>query len=326
MPELLIDILVFALVTSVTLLAERVVGARLSIQRRLGRDVSAPTASGSVLKPNTVTSGFLAWVQTATAPKDPNETTELRRNLALAGFEGPTAPVWYVICRFSLAVGLPVALVIGLTLLGKRLAGMDAIIFPLVFCGVGLLLPHYLVRMLANGRRTAIEHEFPDALDLLVVCVEAGLGLEAAFVRVAREVRESHPRIAREFGWLADEMSAGRSRSDALRALAARVDVESVKAFVALLVQSDSLGVSMAQSLRTYSAEMRETRFLKAEEKAMRIPTLLTLPIVGCFLPVIVVALMLPAGINMARTLIPALHHSSSSSPHGTGARPGSTP
>ena len=141
----------------------------------------------------------------------------------------------------------------------------------------------------------------------MVVCVEAGLGLEAAFVRVAAEVKESHPRIAEEFGRLSDELSAGRGRAEALRALADRLNVDSIRSFVALLIQTDLLGVSIGQSLRTYSAEMRESRFMKAEEKAMRIPVLMTLPIVACFMPVIIVALLLPPAIDVVRTLIPAL-------------------
>jgi tight adherence protein C len=142
---------------------------------------------------------------------------------------------------------------------------------------------------------------------MMVVCVEAGLGLEAAFVRVASEVVESHPRISKEFERLADELSAGRGRADALRALATRVDVESITAFVALIIQSDALGVSIAQSLRTYSGEMREARYLKAEEKAMRIPVLMTLPIVVCFMPVVIVALLLPPMIDVVRTIKPAM-------------------
>jgi tight adherence protein C len=327
MPEIVIDLIVFILASGGVWLAERALIARLSVRRRLGQDAAAarPSAS-SVLKSDTVTNSFLAWVQSATAPNDPNETTKLRRDLALAGFEGPAAPVWYVICRFSLAISLPLLLIGGPAALGKPLTGLGAIVLPLAFCGLGLITPHYYVKGRADTRRADIENEFPDALDLMVVCVEAGLGLEAAFVRVAREVEQSHPRIAQEFGRLADELSAGKGRAEALRALAARVDVDSVKSFVALLIQSDALGVSIAQGLRTYSGEMRESRFLKAEEKAMRIPVLMTMPIVACFMPVVVVALLLPPMIDMVRTLGPALAMHHSSAPHPTGARPGTTP
>src|SRR4029450_9617473 len=95
--------------------------------------------------------------------------------------------------------------------------------------------------------------------------------------------------------------------AEALRAMSSRLNVNTVKAFVALVIQTETLGVSIAQSLRTYSSEMRETRFLKAEEKAMRIPVLMTVPLVVCFMPVIVVALLLPPLIDVARTLMPQL-------------------
>jgi tight adherence protein C len=239
----------------------------------------------------------------------------LRRELSLAGFDQATAPVWYVITRFSLAIGLPLLVVFGPALLGKSIGGIGVIVFPLVLCGLGLVAPRLFVSNRAEARRVQMEQEFPDALDLLVVCVEAGLGLEAAFVRVTAEVAESHPRIAQEFGRMSAELTAGRGRAEALRAMSERVNVDSIKSFVALLIQTDALGVSIAQSLRTYSAEMRQSRFLKAEEKAMRIPVLLTVPLVACLMPVIIVALLLPPIIDLMRTLGPALAHTSGVGP-----------
>ena len=323
MSEIVLELIAFTLATGAALLAERALFARLSVRRRLARDAVPQTSNAvSVLKSETVTNRFLVWVQAATKPTNPKEATQLRHDLALAGFESAAAPIWYVICRFSLAIGLPLLLIFGCTALGKPLAGLQGIVGPLALCGLGLLSPYYFVRNRAKSRRAEIEHEFPDALDLMVVCVEAGLGLEATFVRVCTEVRESHPRIAYEFGRLTEELAAGKGRADALRAMAARVDVDSVKSFVALLIQSDALGVSIAQGLRTYSGEMREARYLKAEEKAMRIPVLMSLPIVACFLPVVVVALLLPPAIDVTRTLMPTMK-SSTPAAHSTTAHSG---
>jgi len=135
--------------------------------------------------------------------------------------------------------------------------------------------------------------------------------LDAAFVRVGQEMTESHPRIAEEFARVSEELRAGRGITDTLRAMGDRSEVSGVKSFAALVIQTEALGVSIAQTLRTYSIEMRETRFLKAEEKAMRIPVLLTIPLVICILPVIVTAVMLPVSIDVIRNVIPALlgHH-----------------
>lgn len=306
--DLAIQVFTFVAVVAMVSLAQRAVSAQLTVRRRLGReDVGAPQAEGALLKVNKVSNPFLLWVQSVTSSGQAKETQKLRKDLSLAGFDQPSGPIWYVILRFSLAIGLPILLIGGLAMAGRPLTGLAAFMFPLVLCGLGLIVPKAILDNRINARREQLEHEFPDALDLMVVCVEAGLGLEAAFIRVAIEVKESHPRIAQEFGRLADELSAGRGRAEALRALADRVNVDSIRSFVALLIQTDLLGVSIAQSLRTYSAEMRENRFMKAEEKAMRIPVLMTMPIVACFMPVIIVALLLPPAIDVVRTLMPAL-------------------
>jgi tight adherence protein C len=306
--DLMIQVLTFVGVFVGVILGQRSLLAAVTVRRRMGDQGRASAAKGEVgiLKSDAVDNRVLQWVQSALLT-DTADRSKLRRDLALAGFDHPAAPAAYVATRLSMAIGLPLLLILGPNLAGRPLQGLGAVIYPLVLCGLGLILPRGFINRRAKARREAIELEFPDALDLMVVCVEAGLGLAAAVVRVSHEVKESHPRIAEEFGRLASEMEAGRSRADALRAMAERVDVDTVKSFVALLIQTEALGVSIAQSLRTYSVEMRETRFLKAEEKAMRIPVLMTLPIVACFMPVIIVALLLPPMLDVARTLIPQL-------------------
>jgi len=131
--------------------------------------------------------------------------------------------------------------------------------------------------------------------------------LEGGLLRVGQETKISHPRVSEEFELVSQELRVGRSRADALRNMGERTGVDVVKAFVTLLIQTDSLGGSIAQALRTYSEEMRKHRMLKAEEKAMRLPVLLTIPLVGCILPVIFVAVMLPAIIEAQRSFMPAM-------------------
>jgi tight adherence protein C len=307
--DILIQALTFGFVVVGVVLAQRSLLSAMAVRRRMGgpgQGQQQERNQGGILRSESVNNRFLIWIQSALLT-DTGDRTKLRRDLAFAGFDHPAAPAIYVATRMSLAIGLPLFLILGLPLIGRPIQGLGAIVVPLLVCGVALIVPRSFVQRRAAARREALEFQFPDALDLLVVCVEAGLGLEAAVVRVADEVRESHPRIAHEFGQLATEMEAGRGRADALRAMAERVDVDSVKSFVALLIQTEALGVSIAQSLRTYSVEMRETRFLKAEEKAMRIPVLMTVPIVACFMPVIIVALLLPPLIDVVRTLMPTL-------------------
>lgn len=311
--DIIIEIIIFGIVVAGSLALLRGVEAMIDVRRRLGQDpgaaVNSPTTS--VFRGGAVRNPILLWVQSSTAPDDSKDRQKLRHDLSQAGFDSPAAPVWYVIARFSGAIGLPILFLVSQQFMAKPMTGLGLIVGALLLCGLGLIAPYMIVANRANARREQIEHEFPDALDLMVVCVEAGLGLEAAFIRVGHETLESHPRIAEEFNRVSDELRAGRGRAEALRSLADRTDVDPIKSFVALLIQTDSLGTSIGQTLRSYSVEMREHRFLAAEEKAMRIPVLMTVPLVACILPVIITALLLPPIIDVMRTLLPALrgHH-----------------
>ncbi|MEY4248684.1 MAG: hypothetical protein RJA87_317 [Pseudomonadota bacterium] len=319
MMDTIILVFTFTTIVILVMIAFQVLDHNINVYRRLGlsKNKSIRKSSG-VLKNEKISNRFLAWVQTATAGKETTEGPKLAEDLARAGFDHPTAPILYVVSRFALAIGLPFLWIASQFFIGPVKTGMGTVALPLVLCGVGLITPKVLLDQRIKARREQIEREFPDALDLLVICVEAGLGLESAFVRVAREVQESHPNVSAIIRRMTDELNAGRSRPDALRAMAQRANADSIKSFVALLIQTDTLGVSIGQSLRTYSNEMRETRYLKAEEKAMRIPVLMTLPVVGCFMPVIIVALLLPPVIDMVRNFGPALQNTSGPASYST--------
>jgi tight adherence protein C len=307
---LVIELLTFGLVLVLSVAAVRGVEGFITVRRRLGgKSAKAPSSDTSILKGRSVRNPFLLWVQSSTSLKDEKDRNKLRRALSSAGFENASAPVVYFIIRFSLAIGLPVLFLLAQGLMTKPMSGPPLIIGTVALCGLGLLLPYYFVTRRASARKTRIEGEFPDALDLMVICVEAGLGLEAAFIRVSYEVRETHPLIAEAFNRVSEEIRAGRARADALRAMADRTNVDAVTSFVALLIQTDALGTSIGRTLKSYAVEMREHRFLKAEEKAMRIPVLITIPLVACILPVVVGALMLPPIIDVMRELMPSLTH-----------------
>jgi tight adherence protein C len=310
--DLIIEALIFCIIVGMTIAVAREVERSLEQRRRLGEGNFAGVPSATpLLQGRGLDNRLYQWVESSTSISDSAGRQKLRAELSLAGFDSLAAPVLYVITRFLLAIGLPLAFLLIRILSSEPIAGLGFIFGTLILCGLGFIAPSAFVSSRARARRTDLEIEFPDALDLMVVCVEAGLSLDATFVRVGEEVRESHPRIAREFARVSEELRAGRSRADALRAMADRADAPGIRSFVALVIQTESLGASVAQTLRTYSAEMRETRFLRAEERAMRIPVLMTVPLVTCILPVIVGALLLPAIIDVVRTLIPALtaHH-----------------
>ena len=303
---------IFLGVAGVTVFAANQVQRTQEQRRRLEVHIPETARDSVLLTRREPTNPFLSWVQAQTSIKDSLEMKKLRRELSQAGFEHPLAPIWFVIARFGLAIGLPLGFLVLRVAMGLPMSSGAIIFWSLLLCAVGFLAPRSVLDRRVGWRRQVLEFEFPDALDLMVVCVEAGLSLDAAFVRVAHEVEHSHPRVAEEFNNISEQLRAGRNRAETLRDFGDRTGVAFVRSFAALVIQTESLGTSIAQTLRTYSTEMRDTRFLKAEEKALRIPVLMTVPLVACILPVIVVSLMLPAAIDVIRVLIPALsggHH-----------------
>lgn len=232
----------------------------------------------------------------------------LRRRLAAAGLSASYAPRVYTLVRLALVIGLPLIALL-LFWIGGSSPGLFKLYLTLMIsAAIGLYLPSLVVRVKADRREREIINAFPDALDLMLVCVEAGLALESAFDRVGREMSLSHPLLAEQIGIVVLELRAGRSREDALRRMADRSGADEIRAFATLLIQSTKLGTSVGQTLRVYSGEMRERRRMRAEERAHRLPVLLSIPLVACMLPVMIGVLMLPAVIRVVRTLIPALH------------------
>jgi tight adherence protein C len=214
----------------------------------------------------------------------------------------------YTLVRLVLVLALPLLVLLLFALGGSSPSMLKLYLSLILAAAMGLYLPNVFVRARADRRQRDIINGFPDALDLMLVCVEAGLGLEAAFARVGMEMTTSHPRLAEQFGAVVLELRAGRSHDEALRRMADRSGADDIRAFATLLIQSTKLGSSIAQTLRIYSSEMREKRRMRAEEKAHRLPVLISIPLVVCMLPTMIGVLMLPAVIRVVRTVLPALH------------------
>jgi tight adherence protein C len=289
-------------------------GRRLARQRLLS---GAPAAAGeSVMVATSLRSqqANTAWlklvngVEKAGLSLADTKDKALRQKLVAAGFSASYAARAYTLIRLALVVALPLLVLLFFWLRGSS-PGLMKLYFSLVIAAAaGLYVPTLVVRAKADRREREIINAFPDALDLMLVCVEAGLALEAAFDRVGREMTLSHPLLAEQIGIVVLELRAGRSREDALRRMADRSGADEIRAFATLLIQSTTLGTSVAQTLRIYAAEMRERRRMRAEEKAHRLPVLLSIPLVACMLPVMIGVLMLPAFIRVLRVFIPALH------------------
>jgi len=232
----------------------------------------------------------------------------LRQKLIAAGYTAPYAPRLYTLIRIGLVALLPILTLGFYRLMGSTPSLTKLYITLVIAAALGLYLPSIFIRARADRRQREIINGFPDALDLMLVCVEAGLGLEAAFARVGQEMIASHPRLAEQLGAVVLELRAGRSREDALRRMADRAGADEIRAFSTLLIQSTKLGSSVAQTMRIYASEMRERRRMRAEEKAHRLPVLLSIPLVACMLPVMIGVLMLPAAIRVIRQVMPALN------------------
>lgn len=231
----------------------------------------------------------------------------LRARLIAAGYNSPLAPKLFTAARLGLLVLLPTVLIGAIFLGGTEVSAFKLYLFGVALAIFGLYAPNLFISAKADRRREAIVNGFPDSLDLMLVCVEAGLGMEAAFDRVGREMQNSHPLVAQMLSIVTLELRAGSTREEALRNMANRTQVTEIRSFSTLLIQSDKLGSSVGETLRVYASEMREKRRMRAEEKAHRLPVLLSVPLVACMLPVMIGVLMLPAIIRVIRELLPAM-------------------
>lgn len=311
--RLLMLVLLFATVAATVYLVAQAIGARQLTRRRLFE--TAPSGGGTPtlgsLRAERVESAWLKLVNSierrGLSLVDTKDAA-LRQKLIAAGYAAPFAPRVYTLVRLVMVIGLPLFVLLFFWSTGSS-PSMIKLYFSLVVAAcLGLYLPNIFIRARADRRQRALINAFPDALDLMLVCVEAGLGLEAAFSRVGMEMTTSHPLLAEQFGAVVLELRAGRSHEDALRRMADRAGADDIRAFATLLIQSTKLGSSIAQTLRTYASEMREKRRMRAEEKAHRLPVLISIPLVACMLPTMIGILMLPAVIRVVRGIFPALH------------------
>jgi tight adherence protein C len=164
---------------------------------------------------------------------------------------------------------------------------------------VGWRIPDFVLKRLAAQRRLRLEQGVPDALDLLVICAEAGLTVDAAFNRVAKELGKAYPELGDEFGLTAIELGFLNERRQAFENLATRVDLEAVRGVVTTMIQTEKYGTPLASALRVLSAEFRHQRMMRAEEKAARLPAIMTVPLILFILPTLFVVILGPASCSI---------------------------
>lgn len=239
------------------------------------------------------------------APKNEQELGKLRAKLAEAGFRSEAAGGVFLGLKF---LGLMLGLVIGgATGLFTHGVTQKSLLITVLTAGVFFYLPGLIVWFIASKRKEAIFLGLPDALDLMVVCVEAGLGLDQAMRKVSDEMKKSYPIISEEFSLANFQLQMGRPRTEVLHELGQRNGVADLRSLAAVLIQADKFGTGIAQALRVQSDAMRTRRRQLAEEKAAKTAVKLIFPLVLFIFPGIFVVLVGPAAVTMVRELFPKM-------------------
>lgn len=266
---------------------------------------------GLVRSRNSGAEGFVANL----LPKDRTARLQIERELVRAGFRGENAVGWYFALRAFTALALPglFLAVLGASQSGWRfipsgvadfmvgLSGLGIILWLTALAYVGYIIPgHWLDRRIAE-RKWRVTAAFPNALDLLQISVEAGMGFDAAMTRVAHEMYDVAPDLAEEFLIAQLEIQAGKERGSALRAMSDRTGVETITSFVNVVLQSIQFGTSMSDALNTYSREMRQMRELRAQEEANKLPVKMSAVLASLMLPAIVLICLGPVVIRYVR-------------------------
>jgi tight adherence protein C len=272
------------------------------IGRRLAAATSArPTGTAHIgLRP--VEHREHRWLHRLLMPTG-ERRSRTRDKMVRAGYRSPHAPMIFYTVRFVLTLLVPFILSLTLPILLRNLSYNTIVLMTAMSATVGFLLPSAWIDRRIEQRQEQIRNGFPDALDMLLVCVEAGLGLDAALQRMSLEIGKAHPIIEEEFAAAGAEVRAGKGRTQSLRDLAHRVAVDEVSSFVTILSHAERFGSSVADSLRVYAAEMRAKRLVRAEEKANQLPVKLSLAVGFCTVPAMIIIIMAPAIVTVTRGL-----------------------
>lgn len=228
----------------------------------------------------------------------------LRLKLRRAGYHSRDTMFVFLFTKLALMAGLGATCFFFFVIVKiAPIPPAAALLIPLVAAFIGWMLPDVLVKNMSQKREDVLRKTAPDALDLLVICAEAGLGLDAAFERVSREIAPTAPELAEELALTGVELNFLPDRHKALRGLSERIPLPSIIALVNTLIQTEKYGTPLAQALRVLSAEMREDRIMKAEEKAAALPAILTVPMILFILPPLFVVLIGPAALKVSAAL-----------------------
>lgn len=241
------------------------------------------------------------------APKEGWEDSNLRVHFMQAGLRGNVWPLFFFSSKTLLAIGLPGAYML-LGNLGAEAVNQQVVVLTLLLLAAcGYYLPNMLLSQAIRSRQQELQDALPDAIDLMTVCVEAGLGLDAALQRAGAEMDFRSKALSDELNLMNLELRIGSARATALENLALRTGLDDIATFVSTLIQAEHFGTNVADSLRILAETMRDHRRLRAEETAAKIPLKLLFPLIFFIFPSLFLVLMGPAMINISRTLLPTL-------------------
>ncbi len=273
-----------------------------------GRVVNAGTTGLTGLT-SSVGNGFTTWLSRIvepfaklSKPSDLGDISGIRAKFAQAGWRNPSTLPLYFGLKAIIALILPFIALIGMRLSGVTISPNKMMFALLFLAAVGYYLPSVFLARAQRIRQREIFESFPDGIDLMVVCVEAGLGLDMAIARTCKEMAVRSPALADEMNLIGIELRMGATRERALRNFAARTGVSEIHMFAAMILQADKFGTSIADSLRVHSDELRLRRRLRAEETAAKIPLKLLFPLIFMIFPSLLLVLLGPAFIQILNT------------------------
>ena len=256
-------------------------------------------STASIVEDNPVAAlaGRVATPINEIVPISAIEAAKLQKQLLQAGYRSPDAPTVFRAIQLILVAAFPSAVIVGCTVLQRPLN--NAVIWGLLTAAFGFYLPRYILRKQITARQQRIRWGLADALDLMVITVEAGLGLNAALIRVGEELRDVHPDIHDEFEMVNLEIRVGRARDEALRNLAERTGVDDLRSFVALMIQADRFGSSIGKAVRVFADSLRTKRRQRAEQASQKATLKLLFPLTFFLFPVVIMVILGPTIINL---------------------------
>ena len=286
---------VFAAVSLVAYAVGAIVLSRTSPEQRRLRQMGAATSSGVVLEGSLLADNVSPQLRRLSklVPKSPKDMSLLRRRLTAAGYGSMRSVILFSAARIALPV--MVALVV-ISVFGLRRGALAAVLGA----GLGFMVPDFWLGRATKQRQKLIRNGLPDALDLLIVCLEAGSSIDGAILKASEELEVAHPELAQELKMVTTETRAGKPRLEALKNFAERTRVEDVRSLVTMLVQTERFGTSLSQALRTHAETARTKRRQRAEERAQKVGVKMVFPLVFFLFPALYIVILGPAVVKFA--------------------------